>query len=484
MCAGDRVPAADHGVLARLAREPGRGRPQAQGLVEDLPDVPQTVDLFEGGRRGGAEHLVDLGAGAGEDVRVVEQVVDREREQPRGRLVPGDEEGDALGPDVLIRQHLPGLLVDAGEHPPEQVGGVGSVPLRAALGDDLVDQVVHERLVLVELALRADPQAGLDGQLAHAVLRLLQHPDHRLDERVRGLAVEGVEPVAEPAQRDRVQRQPGHVRRDVDLLARVDPGPLVHQLVREVEHLGHVVAHRLQAERRHEDVVRAGPERVVGVGGEQPRPDGSLAQVGQAAGDLLVEPFVVADLVHQLRARHEQPHTTRCDDLEQRSVLLRHPDEAAERVGPVDVESVAHQRQGPGPGDVLEGIGIGARGGHVGLPVSHSRVVGRGQVDLLQHPQQVEHPRERGRVRPGWVDDTLEAPVDGADEVDQQSHRPLHSRGSEACPRVPRPRGRGTVRTFQRTCQLRCRAAPRARGGRRRRAWRRCCSGGTRRSGP
>ena len=180
---------------------------------------------------------------------------------------------------------------------------------------------------------------------------------HRLDERVRGVAVEGVEPVAEAAERDRVERQPGHVRRDVDLLARVEPRPLVHQLVGEVEHLGHVVAHRLQAERRHQDVVRAGPQRVVGVGGEQPGARGALAQVGQAAGDLLVEPRVVADLVDQLRARHEQPHPTRGDDLEDRPVLLGHPHEAAERVGRVDVEGVADQRQGPRPGDVLEGSG-------------------------------------------------------------------------------------------------------------------------------
>ena len=235
---------------------------------------------------------------------------------------------------------------------------------RAALGDDLVDQVVHERLVLVELPLRPDPQPGLHRQLPHAVLGLRQDADHGLDERVRGVAVEGVEAVAEAAERDRVERQPGHVRRDVDLLARVEPRPLVHQLVGQIEHLGHVVAHRLQAERRQEDVVRAGPERVVGVGGEQPRAGGPGAQVRQAAGDLLVEPCVVAHLVDELRTRHEQPHAAGRGDLEDRAVLLRHPDEAAERVGPVDVEGVAQQRQGARAGDVLEGAGrVGVRGG-------------------------------------------------------------------------------------------------------------------------
>ena len=45
--------------------------------------------------------------------------------------MPGDQERDALGTDVLVRQHLPGLLVDAGEHPAEQVGRVAGSALRA-----------------------------------------------------------------------------------------------------------------------------------------------------------------------------------------------------------------------------------------------------------------------------------------------------------------------------------------------------------------
>ena len=155
------------------------------------------------------------------------------------------------------------------------------------------------------LPLRADAQPGLDRQLPDPGLGLGEGAHHRFDERVRGVAVEGVEPVAEAAQRDRVERQPGHVRRDVDLLARVEPRPLVHQLVGDVEHLGHVVAHRLQAERRHEDVVRPVPERVVGVRGEQPRAQLALAQVRQPAADLLVEPRVVAHLVDELRPGQE-----------------------------------------------------------------------------------------------------------------------------------------------------------------------------------
>ena len=184
----------------------------------------------------------------------------------------GDEEGDALRPDVLVGQALAGLLVDAGEHPAEQVGGVARRPLCATFGDELVHQVVHERLVLLQLPLCTDLQSRLDLELAGPGLGLRKGPHHRVDERVRRLAVEGVEPVPESAEGDRVERQPGHVGRHVDRLARVEACPLLDQLVRDVEHLGHVVPHRLQAERRHQDVVRPAPQRVLGLGGEQARP--------------------------------------------------------------------------------------------------------------------------------------------------------------------------------------------------------------------
>ena len=92
----------------------------------------------------------------------------------------GDQEGDALGADVVVRQALARLLVDAGEHPAEQVGGVGRVALGPALGDQPVDQVVHERLVLLDLALRADLQPGLDRQLPRLRLRLRERAHHRL----------------------------------------------------------------------------------------------------------------------------------------------------------------------------------------------------------------------------------------------------------------------------------------------------------------
>jgi hypothetical protein len=62
---GDGVTAADHGVLERRAGEPRRGRPEPQGLLEDLPHVAQPVDLLERRLGRGAEDGVDLGGGKG-----------------------------------------------------------------------------------------------------------------------------------------------------------------------------------------------------------------------------------------------------------------------------------------------------------------------------------------------------------------------------------------------------------------------------------
>ena len=202
----------------------GRAAAQPQALVEHLPHVGQPLHLLEGRRSGGAENGVDLGTGPVRERRVLDQVVDREREQARGGLVPRDQERDALGADV-VRQLLAGLLVDAREHPPEQVAAVDGVAGRtlergAALGNG-ADQLVHEGVVLLRLPLRADAEPGLDRQLPDPGLGLGEGAHHCFDERVRRLAVEGVEPVTESAERDRVERQPGHVGRHVD---RLHPG--------------------------------------------------------------------------------------------------------------------------------------------------------------------------------------------------------------------------------------------------------------------
>ena len=338
------VPATDHRVLEWLAGEGRCRRPQPQRFVQDLPDVGQPVQLLV--RRGGgaAQHLLDLRLGPLQHCRVLQQEVDRKGQQARCGLVAGDEEGDALSPDVVVRQLLAGLPVDAGEHVTEQIGVVRGHALSAPVVDQPVDQVVHEYLVFLHLPARMDSQLGLNRQLIDTGLRFDELSNHGLHEGMRGVAIEGIEPVPEPAQRDGVQGQPRHVGRDVHLLARVQPAPLVDELLGDVHHLRQVITHRLLAERFHQNVVRPVPQRVVGFRSEQPGPSGSAPQIRQAAADLLVEPFSVTQFVDQLRAGDEEPRPTRSDQPEDRPVLLGHLRQAGQRIRSVDVERVAQQR--------------------------------------------------------------------------------------------------------------------------------------------
>ena len=201
----------------------------------------------------------------------------------------------------------PDCLSNAVQHAAEQVPRAARVAGLLPLPDDLVDHLVHQRLVGRELPGGAEPEPGLDLRGPGPGLRLLQRADHGRDERVRGAPVEGVEPVAEAAQGDRVQRQAGHVGGDVDLVVGVEPLPLQHQLAGHVQHHRVVVPHRLLAEVRQQDVVRPQPQRIVGVGGEQARAHRIPAHRGQAAGDQLVEPPLVAHLLDQVRSRHHVP---------------------------------------------------------------------------------------------------------------------------------------------------------------------------------
>ena len=101
----------------------GHGGPQPQGFVEDLVDVGQALDLLVGGQqRGvGAEDPIDLLLGAGDHVGMFDQKADGEGEQSAGGFVAGDQEGLALGDDVVVAQFLAGLFVHPGEHGAEQI---------------------------------------------------------------------------------------------------------------------------------------------------------------------------------------------------------------------------------------------------------------------------------------------------------------------------------------------------------------------------
>ena len=65
--------------------------------------------------------------------------------------MPGDQEGMALGDDVVIAQLLAGALVHPGEHAAEQISMIFDVSGSAALVDDLEDLALHVAVVLRQL---------------------------------------------------------------------------------------------------------------------------------------------------------------------------------------------------------------------------------------------------------------------------------------------------------------------------------------------
>ena len=142
----------------------------------------------------------------------------------------------------------------------------------------------------------------MDGQCPGASLAFSQHPVHGVDEGMHGVAVEGVEAVAEAAQRDGVEGEPGHVGGDIDRFARIQPLPLLHQLGGDVVHHRHVVPHRLLAEVRQQDVVGLRPVRIIGVGGEQSGAPAEASDRLLPVPDELVEPLVIAQIID-----HRQP---------------------------------------------------------------------------------------------------------------------------------------------------------------------------------
>lgn len=71
-------------VFAKACREGGRRGPEAQRLIEDLPDIAQRTNLVFLRRRRQitAEHGIHFVIGLRQRVWFVEQKVEREREKP------------------------------------------------------------------------------------------------------------------------------------------------------------------------------------------------------------------------------------------------------------------------------------------------------------------------------------------------------------------------------------------------------------------
>ena len=179
-------------------------------------------------------------------------------------------------------------------------------PLALRSARIVADRVVHELRCRPAASLGAAPQLDRDGSRRCRAWVSCSAPIIAVDEGVLGVAVERVEAVAEPAERDRVEGQAGHVGGDVDRLVRVQALPLQAELLGDVDHRVEVALHRPRAEAGQQDVVRRLPQRVVGVGGEQARALVGLAELPLADSDELVEAGC------RRTGRRPSPGRTRC----------------------------------------------------------------------------------------------------------------------------------------------------------------------------
>ena len=263
--------------------------------------------------------------------------------------MPSDQEGDDLIADVFIRQPLARRLVHTLKHVGQQV--VGLILFLLSLGDDVVDEVVHELAVVLKLAQTLVEERAFK---RHAALDHcgLQAAIQRVDERVIVLPVEGVETVVEAADANDVERHGRHVMDDIDFVVGVHPLPFGDKLVGDVQHHRHVVVHRLARECRHQDIVRLAPVRRLRVGGEEAvarnRPHFS-----QRAAHRLIEAGFVAKLFHDVRAPGHDQRFAHHVELEDRPLFPRDAHQVLQWLRCVDGKKVADNRRFRRRGDRL-----------------------------------------------------------------------------------------------------------------------------------
>ena len=338
--------ATDGLVLQRRDAIGGRWRPQPQGFLQNLRDVGELCHLLisRPGIDIGPEHPVDFLIGFPENLGMLQQRIERAGQQAAGRFVPCDQERVDLVADVDVIELLAGGAVDARHHGSEHVllvrGGFG---ILAALGDDLVDHLVHEGDVTCEVAVAVTQPQAFERKAA-GQHDGLERTHQRLDEGVIVFSIKRVESVIESTQPDGVERQCGHVMNDVDLLIGIQAFPLLDELLGDINHARVVGLHGAVAERLQQDVVRLAPVRLTGVGGKQPvAADG--ADAAQRAAHRLVEALLVAQLGHQVGARHHDQRRAHHVEPEDRPLLAADPHEVLDRRVAVDGEHVAQHRR-------------------------------------------------------------------------------------------------------------------------------------------
>ncbi|CUS44309.1 hypothetical protein MGWOODY_Smn1898 [hydrothermal vent metagenome] len=328
--------AADHHVLERRDAEGGRRRPEAHRLLQDALDHLQLHDVGIVRTLVAGQDPIDLGIGLRQDVRMAQQQMLGKGEQPRCRLMPGDQEGEHLIADVDVVEALARFRIDRTQHEVEQVLPV--VGMKAAFGDDAIDQRVHLGDVGLVLAHRLFGEALLDRQPSDHIERFTQRPTERLQEAVQFLLLEAVEAVAEACDRNRIEREAGHVVSDEHVSPR-QARPFADKLVGHLEHHVEIAAHRTLAEGGKQDAMRLAPVRFLAERGEQ-SVAGELAHHPQARPGHLAEASLVAQFGDEIGRSDEQADPAAEFELE-------------DALGEItaDGEQVTDQ---PGAGDLVE----------------------------------------------------------------------------------------------------------------------------------
>ena len=240
-----------------------------------MHQVTKLADLLKSREHLGIrpEHAVDFVIRARQCGGIVQQRVDREGQHATGRLMSRDQKGDYLVADIGVVQRATGLLVDPRQHVVEQVWVVRQIGTGSpAFADEPVDHAVHVFDIAGEAAIAPDPQQVLAGQTTYLLHRAFQSVDHRLNEWMGRVAIEGIEPISKAAQPDSVERQRGHVARHIDFVVRIETCPLRDELTSNINHHLVVGTHRPLAEVRQQDMVGRGPIGFSGLSRKEPRP--------------------------------------------------------------------------------------------------------------------------------------------------------------------------------------------------------------------
>ncbi len=349
--------AADGLVLERRDAIGRRRRPQPQRFLQYLRDVGELRDLLIGRPRVGigAEHAVDFLIGLLQHVGMLEQRVERAGQQAAGGLVARDQEGIDLVADVDVVELLAGCAVDTGHHGAEHVLlALGGFRVAAALGDDLVDHLVHEGDVLRQiLAALLQPQAFQRDAASHH--DGLERAHQRFHERMVVAAIERIEAVVEAAEADSVERQRRHVVNDVDLFVAVEPLPFLDQLFGDIDHARMVGRHRAVAERLQQDVVGLAPVRLIGIGGEQPVA-ADRAHPAQRPAHRLVETLLVGEFIDQIVAGDDDERRAHHVEPEDRPELLGQPHQVLNGRRCIQRQHIADHRLGRRMRDRIQSV--------------------------------------------------------------------------------------------------------------------------------